>query len=123
MVSFCGFFSFNGLTTHRTLYKFTSYTRDEKLDLHSVKCLVKGAIKSAFVTALHAFDAHQILSLRLPLQGASQVVEAVFTTVLHPTFDKRQRCYLTTLCYPHKGVVKDVSASIQRLGKSVVKDV
>ena len=44
-------------------------TRDEKLDLHSVKCLVKGAIKTAFVTALHAFDARQILSLRLPLQG------------------------------------------------------
>ena len=43
--------------------------RDEKLDLHSVKCLVKGAIKTAFVTALHAFDARQILSLRLPLQG------------------------------------------------------
>ena len=43
--------------------------RDEKLDLHSPKCLVKGAIKTAFVTALHAFDARQILSLRLPLQG------------------------------------------------------
>ena len=43
--------------------------RDEKLDLHSVKCLVKGVIKTAFVTALHAFDARQILSLRLPLQG------------------------------------------------------
>ena len=43
-------------------------SRDEKLDLHSVKCLVKGAIKTAFVTALHAFDARQILSLRLPLQ-------------------------------------------------------
>ena len=51
------------------------------------------------------------------------MVKAVFTTVLHPTFDKRQRCYLTTLCYPHKGVVKDVLASIQRLGKVVVKDV
>ena len=44
-------------------------TRDETLDLQSVKCLVKGAIKNAFVTALHAFDARQILSLRLPLQG------------------------------------------------------
>ena len=35
-----------------------------------------------FVTALHAFDARQILSLRLPLQGGSQVVGKVSVTSL-----------------------------------------
>ena len=58
-----------GYSLQQSCIEFSVRTRDEKLDLHSVKCLVKGTIKTAFVTALHAFDARQILSLWLPLQG------------------------------------------------------